>query len=319
MEHSPIYRSSTRRTVASPISWRGTATFACAAAALTVSGMVLGYHSLSPDTAADTQLPPTAGPGRVAAPVPVVSSPLAGGGHPDLVSALSSSLSARVQAVPGLAEHLAVGPLAPFLSARPAGPESISLASLDVLIAPAEEDVAAVEDVAMEDPVASPDGMEAPLAVAQQPVVAAFASVSFAALDVALAEPEPVAEEPVQLAAAPAFEAAPVAAAQPPPEAVQVAAPTQSSKPVRVPVAIAPPPEPAQPDADEQPATPPAAIQRRGDNQAKGHAAAQVRGNDHGDDEDQGNNGNQGNNKSSGKSTNHKGGGEKSGGDKEKD
>jgi hypothetical protein len=297
MEHAPIYRSTARRTQASPISWRGSAAFACAAAAVTVSGMVLGYHSLSAETPSDTQLLAPTSPGRVAVPVPVVSSPIASGGHPDLVSTLSTALAARVQAVPGLAEHLSVGPLTPLLWPRPvAGPESISLTSLDVLIVPAEVEVPIV-DVAAEDPLAAmgTEVVEAPV-IELRPQVAAWSSVSFVALDGALAEPEPVADEPIQVAAAPALEPAPVViAAQPAPAPVRAAAPAQSSKPVRLPVAIAPPPEPAQAEADEQP-------------KAK---ATQPRSNGHGDEEDHGN---QGNNSKNGKNNNQKGGG-----DKEKD
>ena len=47
MEHAPIYRSSSRRTNTALIPWRRTASLASAAAALTMSGIALGYHGFA--------------------------------------------------------------------------------------------------------------------------------------------------------------------------------------------------------------------------------------------------------------------------------
>src|ERR1700730_10292914 len=101
MKHAPIYRSTTPRrttTSASLIPWQRTASLASAVAALTVSGIALGYHgfaTVTSATVATVATPPTAAAAAptVAAPVPGIPLAIADGGHPDLISTLSSAMA----------------------------------------------------------------------------------------------------------------------------------------------------------------------------------------------------------------------------------
>src|ERR1700674_638006 len=98
-----IYQSTSRRTNTSLIPWQRTASLASAAAALTMSGIALGYHSFTGTpvstqptdatamTAAST--PTGVAEGTLGAPVPTISIAIADGGHPDVISAISTALT----------------------------------------------------------------------------------------------------------------------------------------------------------------------------------------------------------------------------------
>src|SRR5690348_14129705 len=98
MDQEPIYRAAHRRTRAPMFVWRRTASLVSAAAALAVSGVALGYQGVgvapSPSVeAAARQL------SLPSVPVPNIIVPLANGGHPDLIGALSAQLISSVQVV----------------------------------------------------------------------------------------------------------------------------------------------------------------------------------------------------------------------------
>src|ERR1700716_3990058 len=101
MEHLPIYRSSTRRGRATLLQWRRTASWGAAAAALNLSGMALGYKGFSDATESPVAVAGvTVSAPMVALPPLPPLPPLLDGGHPDIISVLSSALIARVQAAP---------------------------------------------------------------------------------------------------------------------------------------------------------------------------------------------------------------------------
>jgi hypothetical protein len=130
MEHAPIYRSTAHRittTSTSLIPWRRTASLASAVAALTMSGIALGYHGFAsttptavPTTEATTALDAQASARSMGAPVPGISLAIADGGHPDVISTLSSTLIAQFQAAQVPLLSLAIGPLVlPIVVAPP--------------------------------------------------------------------------------------------------------------------------------------------------------------------------------------------------------
>jgi hypothetical protein len=238
MEHHPIYRSPTRRTQASRSAWRRTASLSSATVALTVSGIALGYQGFSSATASTGSAAPLAA--NVGAPAPVIVAPVRNGGHPDVVSALSSALIARVQAAPAAIQSVMVGPLMPYLLSQPpvADPLTLTLTVDDVALAP-EENVEVTDSVLAVEGDVEVAGIQTaePVVVARAPVVSFAVPVSDFAAAVEDAEVEVAHAAPAE--AAPAF-TTPAAVARPAPaEAQTVGRPRQSpSALVTVPLVV---------------------------------------------------------------------------------
>ncbi|MDQ6671018.1 MAG: hypothetical protein M3069_09745, partial [Chloroflexota bacterium] len=226
MEHAPIYRSSGRRASTSILPWRRTASLTSASIALTLSGIALGYQGF---TTTATSVPTTTGysnstrldtanSGRnAAAPVPGVPLGTTDGGHPDVVTALSSALIAQFRAaqLPILAS--AIGPvLEPLMG--PPSPAAEAFVVPPMLTEPA-------------------GGVELPLDLAAPALVEDLGSpqVSEAVIvpDVVRA---PIAPARAQLAAVGVEEGQPTAAA-PVPDGPQEGQPQEPVAPVVEPVA----------------------------------------------------------------------------------
>jgi hypothetical protein len=162
MEHAPIYRASERRTRSPMLPLRRGGSLLSAAAALTLSGIALGYQSVSPPAIEGQLAADVRGP-AVSMPMPMVSLPLVNGGHPVLIAELSSALLASVQPAPifgpapvrvpvaptpATLPFVDLPPALPALIATPepvAAPEVPDLENLDLSPPEAPADAATVE------------------------------------------------------------------------------------------------------------------------------------------------------------------------------
>jgi len=262
VEHAPIYQSTSRRTNSSLIPWQRTASLASAAAALTMSGIALGYHSFTA-TAAPTQptevaaTPTGVAEGTLGAPVPTISIAIADGGHPDVISAISTALTTHFPASQAqIVAELTLGQLVqPVLPLPVFGPPA---ATQEPFVVPANlveplpaatdqppdeaapanpDDVAAPDNMASADALASADLNRGPVLVASagaQTVATADAPPS--ADDVQSApDPEtaPIVAQPEPTPAPAPQHAAAVAPIAPP--APKLVATPEPEKPVLVP------------------------------------------------------------------------------------
>jgi hypothetical protein len=255
MDHAPIYRSAARRTTTSLIPWQRTASLASAAVALTMSGIALGYQgfanttSATPagaTTSASTQLDPTTAGRNTAVPVPSISVVSTDGGHPDVISTLSSALIAQFQTaqVPILDLPVAalvqpfVGPLALIGPQPTAEPFVLPAISLEPSVAPADLALDVAAPPLADDP-APVEITEA--AVMPDVILPPLVSTRAASLLVAPADVQTTADEPVadaqpqeQVAAAAVVQAEPAPAPAPAP----AAPPARSAAPVHVATAV---------------------------------------------------------------------------------
>lgn len=248
MEHAPIYRSTSRRANRSLFPWRRTASLATAAAALTVSGISLGYHGFSdtpistPSVDSTTEAtPPDAG--NIAAPVPTISFAVADGGHPDVISAISSALIARFQISQAPILALPIGlPVQPLPAPPQSTPEPF------VLPASVTEPLPGPTEQPLDEAAPVPEDVApAPIVEALAPVNldrAPFAAAAVPQNELAMDTPEDVPTnaddvqseappEPAAIAAQPAPTRVPPTAVPPAPRLEATPVP---ATPVRVPI-----------------------------------------------------------------------------------
>jgi hypothetical protein len=311
MEHLPIYRSSTRRTGATLLQWRRTASWGAAAAALTLSGIALGYQGFS-EPSTDQSSVVVAG---VTVPAPMVTLPLTDGGHPDIITTLSAALIAHVQAAPPAVQLLLFGPLGPLLGPQPVAMtvEPVDFLLVDEPIPVMLEEVPVEEDavVVTEDTLAVSEETMVEPAVTQ--LIAAAAPVrTFSFATVAIAAPD---GGPQQVQSA--VEAAPppdVPAPPPPAPAANEVAPVKAQTVAHVAPQPVVRPEVAQPEKAaptpprEKPAqeakhpVPPAVVEKKNGNDNNDNSGGGGKGNGNGKNNGNGNNGKD---KDKGDSSNH--------------
>lgn len=257
MDHGPIYRSAENSRPAPLASLVRGASLLSAAAALTISGIALGYHGVASPA---TETPDTSGARQASIdiPGPMVAFPRVDNGHPDLIAEISSVIVHNVQ--PSLPPVPVPVPPAPptfgpafVLEAPPAFTDPVVVA---IEILPVDDVAAAVEDTVRVD-IARPGGARA--RASEPRTFAASHVVDIAGVQeearAAAADVEPPAAAPAP-PPEPARAAAAARVAQPPTS--EAAAHISTPEPVRH-VVVTPEPKPRV--EVEKPAPKPAQVE----------------------------------------------------------
>jgi hypothetical protein len=258
MDHTPMYRASAQRNSAPAIPLRRSVSILSAAAALTLSGIALGYHGLS-DTSGDAQQPAQTVNADITIPVPGITFPTVTSGHPDVLAQLSTALLSRLQPVPAAIVALPAPPPPPPAFVAP----TLQPFVLSVEVAPAD-DPAPVDlteanlDVPQDAIVAPPRVVSAPLQLAARSTVRALEPPAQDDVEVAgvTVEAEPTVEAAAVSTPEPTAVPKPKPAPAKPAAAVHAPTPVPEPKPKAVVKEPTPPPAPARPPERKDPPAP---------------------------------------------------------------